>query len=104
MSDLNGSEVEDLIPSSLYAEAVDKIERRPDVSFVDTVTAGTAIVPQVEAWAKSHGIHMAAGWKVDVARRVKQIGLTRGLAAFDNPYVASWEKMFAEFIALSEPK
>lgn len=104
VSDLNGSEVEDLIPSSLYAEAVDKIERRPDVSFVDTVTAGTVIVPQVEAWAKSHGIHMAAGWKVDVARRVKQIGLTRGLAAFDNPYVASWEKMFAEFIALSEPK
>jgi len=104
LSGLTGSEVEDLIPSSFYAEAVDKIERRPDVLFADTVAAGAPIVPQVEAWAKAHGIQMIDGWKVDVARRVKQLGLTRGLAAFDSVLVASWVKLFSEFIELSEPK
>ena len=99
---VTGSEVEDLIPTHLYAEAVDKFERRPDVSFGDTVTSGTAVVPQVEAWAKAHGIQLTDGWKVDVARRVKQLGLTRGIAAFDASIVAEWTRLFSDFIVMSE--
>lgn len=104
MSGVTGSEVEDLIPARVYAEAVDKVERRPDVPFADTVTVGTPVVPQVEAWAKAHGVQMMEGWKVDVARRVKQLGLARGLAAFDGALVDSWAKLFSDFIVLSESK
>jgi hypothetical protein len=101
---LTGSEVEDLVPLSLYAEAVDKLERRPDVPFADKVAAGTPVVLQVESWAKTHGVQMAEGWKVDVARRVKQLGLTRGLAAFDEVLVANWTRLFSDFIVLSDSK
>lgn len=99
---LAGSEVEDLIPFRLYAEAVDKVERRPDVPFADVVVTGKPLVPQVEAWARDHGIQMADGWKVDVARRVKQLGLARGIGFFDSALVDSWAKLFSDFIALSQ--
>lgn len=99
---LTGSEVEDLIPFRLYAEAVDKVERRPDVPFGDVVAKGKPLVPQVEAWARANGIQMTDGWKVEVSRRVKQIGLIRGIGSFENEIVDSWARMFSDFMTLSQ--
>lgn len=92
-ADFSGSEVEDLFPAQFLAESVDRIERRPDNLFSDVLKHGEPIVPQVEKWALSAGIELAAGWKVDLAREIKQRALLKGADHFASS-MESWRKMF----------
>jgi energy-coupling factor transporter ATP-binding protein EcfA2 len=69
------SEIEDLLPTDFFASVVDRWGRRADVPFADGLQAGKPIVPQIEAWAKSQGVDLYDGWKVDVAREAKRRAL-----------------------------
>ena len=88
------SEVEDLFPVEFFADAVDRWERRADQSFNDTVKAGQPIVPQIETWAQSQSITLAEGWKVDLARFVKNRALNLGSDKFSNETLEAWTKLF----------
>lgn len=88
------SEVEDLFPVEFFADAVDRWERRADQSFSDTVKAGQPIVPQIETWAQSQSITLADGWKVDMARFVKNRALNLGSDKFSNETLEAWTKLF----------
>lgn len=90
----SGSEVEDLFPGEFLAEAVDRIERRPETSFSEVIKPGQPIVPQIERWAADANIELAKGWKVDLAREVKQRALTRGCDYFESS-MSSWREMFS---------
>jgi hypothetical protein len=66
------AEIEDLMPSDMIVKAVDVVFRAADKPFADIYKAGAAIVPQVESWAARNRVTTELGWKVEVAKRVKQ--------------------------------
>lgn len=94
---IENSEIEDLIPATFFAQVIDRWERTPDEPFSDVVTTGQPLVGQVEEWAKKHGVILSVGWKVEVAKRTKQLALTRGVGAFDDPTIAKWTHLFEAF-------
>jgi hypothetical protein len=93
----SSSELEDLIPNDRFIEAVDRIFRSADQSFSDYFVKGKPAIPQVEAWAKKEKIELIQGWKVDVAKRVKQTALTKGIRHVEPDLVESWVRLFRCF-------
>jgi hypothetical protein len=89
------AEIEDLMPSDMVVKAVDVVFRAADKPFVDVYKEGAAIVPQVESWAARNNVTLELGWKVEVAKRVKQKILDG--AVIDNNTVGMWEKLFEKF-------
>jgi hypothetical protein len=91
------SEIEDLFPTDFFADAVDRWERRADLSFCDAVQTGKPIVPQIEAWATSQGISLKEGWKVELSREVKKRALSRRIERFEPSVVERWTHLFKDF-------
>jgi predicted ATPase len=89
------AESEDLFPGDLVAKAVDTVFRVADSPFADAFKAGEAIVPQIEVWAKKSGTTLELGWKVEVAKRVKQRVLSG--TKLDEVTIAIWQKLFDAF-------
>lgn len=92
-----GSELEDLIPHQRFVDAVDRVLRAPEQQFSEVASVGTPIVPQVEAWAKREGIELTPGWKVEVAKRVKTILLSKEIEDVQADLVERWVQLFARF-------
>ena len=66
------AEIEDLWPKKFWADIVTKYLRGPEEDFNDFCAKDKRpIVPQVEAYAKKHGLKLEKGWKVEIARSVK---------------------------------
>lgn len=92
------SEIEDLIPAEVIARELDRWLRNSDVPFADEMQTGKPIVPQVETWAARHKIQLAKpGWKVELAKRVKQRLLAEGPEALSPDVLSRWDKLFAAF-------
>jgi energy-coupling factor transporter ATP-binding protein EcfA2 len=95
-----GSNVEDLMPASFFAQVIDRWERNTEIPFADVVANGKPLAGQVEAWAESQGVSLRDGWKVEVAKRTKELALKKGVSAFDHATIGRWVKFFQEFIAV----
>ncbi|HMQ31818.1 MAG TPA: AAA family ATPase [Chloroflexaceae bacterium] len=96
---VSGSEIEDLLPSSLIAAVLDRWLRDPEEAFADVVRDGEPIVPQIEAWASRHHVRLPPHWKVELAKRVKQQALNKGIAAIDESLQEKWITLFKTFDA-----
>jgi hypothetical protein len=95
---LADSEIEDLIPPELIARELDRWQRGSDVPFADEMKPGTPIVTQIEAWASRHKVELAKpGWKVELAKRVKQRLLNDGSQSLSADVLDRWEKLFNAF-------
>ncbi|MCB5364297.1 AAA family ATPase [Pusillimonas sp. CC-YST705] len=92
-----GSELEDLIPHQHFMAAVDRIFRGPEQEFSEVMSPGTPVVPQVEVWAKSEGIELTPGWKVEVSKRVKASLLAKGIDSIENDLIERWVQLFSRF-------
>jgi energy-coupling factor transporter ATP-binding protein EcfA2 len=89
------SEIEDLFPVDYIADQVDRLYRSADVTFKETVKEGSPIVPQIEQWAQSHGIALQTpGWKVELAKRIKQYLLTLPPTAIPEDTMKRWTELF----------
>jgi len=88
------AETEDL----LHAQVVDaarRVLRGPDDDFGDVAKEGAPIVPQIEAYAAKHGLKLEhPGWKVDLARQVKQ-RLLRDADKISDDVLKKWVDLFA---------
>jgi energy-coupling factor transporter ATP-binding protein EcfA2 len=91
------AEIEDLFPAAFLAEEMDRIERTAEVRLADIIKDGLPFVGQVEAWAAAEGLKLRAGWKVDLAIRVKKRALKVGLKGFDDSVADRWVKVFEAF-------
>lgn len=60
-------EIEDLIPSNVFVENIDRAYRGKNY-FEDSYVSGEPIIDQVEKWACENGVVLGKGWKVDFAR------------------------------------
>ncbi|OWR00349.1 AAA family ATPase [Sphingopyxis witflariensis] len=93
-TDINGSEIEDLIPASVIASVIDRIYRLADNQFSDSVETGRPILDQIEAWAQKEKIDLEPGWKVEVSKNAKQFLLKNGISVISEEYVDRWQKLF----------
>lgn len=94
-SGLAGSEIEDLIPPEVIAQVLDRWQRGPEQAFADSFKEGKTIVPQIEQWAKSNDLTLAApAWKVELAKRVKQALLGKVGKNISAEYLSRWEDWF----------
>jgi hypothetical protein len=94
----DGAEVEDLLPPDFFALVVDRWDKRAETPFAEVVKPGQPLVPQVEIWAKAQGVPLAQGWKVEIAKRAKQLGLSRGISQFDQKTVEVWLNLFNDLL------
>lgn len=94
-----GAEIEDLFPTRIIAEAVDRLHRAGDSEqdFSLTAMPGLPIVPQIEKWAAKNGLDLPRGWKVPLSRRVKQQVLALSIGDLDPAVVKTWVNVFTAF-------
>ncbi|MGB6035260.1 MAG: AAA family ATPase [Cryomorphaceae bacterium] len=84
-----GSEIEDLIPASLIVDSFDRIFRPEDISVAEFDLA-KPILPQLEAFASETQIPLELGWKVEIAKKVKQ----RFTAEIEDSLQEKWVQLF----------
>lgn len=92
---ISSAEVEDLFPQELLADVISRMLRGDD-DFRDYVKPGAPIVPQIEAFAAAQSLTLEVGWKVELAKQVKQ----RLLKAPENvpgEFVTIWLQLFKPF-------
>jgi hypothetical protein len=94
----SNSTTEDMIPAPFFAQVIDRWERNTDTAFADVLVNGKPIVEQVEAWADAQDVVLRDEWRVEVAKRVKEQALKKGIGAFDAGTIARWAKLFQELI------
>lgn len=92
------STTEDLIPAPFFAQVIDRWERNTDTAFADVLVNGKPVVEQVQAWAEAQDLVLRDEWRVEVAKRVKEQALKKGIGAFDAGTIARWAKLFQELI------
>jgi energy-coupling factor transporter ATP-binding protein EcfA2/Fe-S cluster assembly ATPase SufC len=94
-----GAEVEDLFPTNIIAESIDRMYRVSEQQdeFGQAVKADSPVVPQIEEWARQHDLTLEKGWKVQLAKRVKQQLLSRGVDRIEVGFLETWVKLFSAF-------
>lgn len=98
-TEIDGSEIEDLFPIELMIRQLDRIFRDvEDENFYDIYIASKPIIPQIEAFATKHSINLEKGWKVQLAKGVKQ-QLLNPKTIISDEVVAKWEKLFSKLNA-----
>jgi len=98
ITEIEYSEVEDIIPYNLMSKEVERLLRNDDdVEFEDSYSNGAPILPQIEKFATDNSIVLPSGWKVELARKVK-VQLVKPKVKIDDKYVQMWTKLFGYFI------
>jgi predicted ATPase len=98
------AEIEDLIPAEILIRQLDRWQRAANVPFGDEYKPGTAVVTQIEVWAKKHGVKLAKpGWKVELAKRVKAQMLVDGFEKLGPGVLDGWERVFTAFRVAAAP-
>jgi len=95
--DLKGTEIEDLMPSSLMVQVLDRMERRADREFEDIHDSKKPIVPQIKKWAETEGFEMEKGWKVKLALGVKEKLLSNTNRYVEDENLDRWKILFDKF-------
>lgn len=91
------AEIEDLFPFDLLAHEMDRMERGPETRLADVIRPDNPFVRQVNSWAAEQGVTLPKSWKVDLAKRVKQRALTKGIDSFPDNVVERWIRLFNAF-------
>lgn len=96
--DFDDGEVEDLIPPEFMIRQISRLFRDiEDEDFEDFYAKGCPIIPQIEAYAQAHNVTLHDGWKVDVARGVKQQVLKAPIDKIPDEYITKWISLFNKF-------
>lgn len=96
LSGRDEAEVEDLWPGEFMADVISRYLRSAgrEEDFDDAYVEGELMVPQVLAFARTHQITLEPGWKVEVARRVKQRVLEGKKIELADPHLSNWIALF----------
>lgn len=96
--DLENGEVEDLLPPGLMFRQIDRLFRDvEDEFFEDTFKRGQPIVPQIEMFAEQHNIELVKGWKVEIAKSVKQQLQRSKENVVPDEHIEKWIQLFNNF-------
>jgi hypothetical protein len=92
-SKVEDSEVEDLIPHAVMAGIITRFLRGASEDFSDVLSAGKPIVPQIDVFAKKHGIELELGWKVEVAK-LFVAKILKNPEVIDDATAEMWKSLF----------
>jgi len=95
---MTNTEIEDLLPSSLLVQVLDRQERRADRDFEDVHDSGQPIVPQIKDWARNEGFELSHDWKVRLSLGVKDKLLTNIDRHIDEEMLDRWTSLFERFL------
>lgn len=91
------TEIEDLLPSSLLVQIMDRLERRAALDFEDAHDPTRPIVPQIKEWARREGFELAQDWKVRLSLGVKDRLLSNVDRHVDDALLGRWTQLFRRF-------
>jgi 5S rRNA maturation endonuclease (ribonuclease M5) len=97
-SDLKGTEIEDLLPTSLMIQVLDRMERRAEQDFEEVHDPKKPIVPQIKNWAEREGFVMDNGWKVRLALGVKDKLLGNTSRYVEDGDIKRWKELFDKLL------
>lgn len=97
-NDLKGTEIEDLIPTNLMIQVLDRMERRAQQDFEDVHDPKKPIVPQIKNWAEREGFVMEHGWKVKLALGVKDKLLANTSRYVEEDDIKRWKELFDKLL------
>lgn len=91
------SEIEDLLPSALLIQILDRIERRAENDFESKYDSAKPIVPQIKNWAKQEGFELPTDWKIQLALGVKSKLISDSEKYVDETMLKRWTVLFEKF-------
>ena len=96
---VQNAEVEDLIPFDLLQKPIERLLRNDEEDeFEDEYNPEQPIIPQIENFAKSHNVVLPHGYKVDIAKQVKQSMLKKKGRDVDSSSEAVWITLFEKLL------
>ncbi|WP_395175455.1 AAA family ATPase [Roseibium alexandrii] len=96
--DRKGTEIEDLLPTSLIIQVLDRMERRAEQEFEDVHDPKKPIIPQIKNWAEREGFEMEQGWKVKLALGVKDKLLSNPNRHVEDEDITRWKALFDKLL------
>ena len=93
----DNAEIEDLLPFDLLADEMDRMKRDTETRLADVICQDKPFIGQVETWSNDQNIGLPPFWKVELAKRVKQRALTKGIDSFPCAVVSRWVDIFNAF-------
>ncbi|MDD5923850.1 MAG: AAA family ATPase [Clostridia bacterium] len=98
ITSIDNSEVEDIIPYSLLSRGIDRLFLTvEDETFENAYDSTLPLLPQIEAFAKKHSIEPKQGWKVELAKSVKQLLKNKKITDIDEITKTKWVNLFKKF-------
>lgn len=98
ITNLDNSEVEDMIPYALLSRGIGRLFLTvEDETFEDNYDASIPILPQIEGFAKKYSIELNRGWKVELAKSVKQLLKKKKTTDIDEEIKVKWINLFKMF-------
>lgn len=93
------AEIEDIIPAKLMLPVLARIFKDVDGGvFDDEYDPNQPLVGQIEAFATKHSVSLAEGWKVDIARQIKQRLESQGQKLVDVEDIEVWKNLFGRLL------
>lgn len=98
ITEIEASEIEDLIPFSLISRPVEKLLGVQDEDDEFEPEEGKPITHQIESFANDRGIMLKQGWKVALAKSFKKVLLGKKQKTIPDTYSNMWVKLFEKLI------
>lgn len=93
-------EIEDLIPEEIMIRPVELLISSRDFDFKEEYDTTQPIISQIEKWGESFNIDLLPGYKVQLAKDVKQEMLKpKYLGNVNEEYVNNWKRIFDQIIS-----
>ena len=98
ITNMDNSEIEDIIPYSLLSRGIDRLFTMvEDETFEDVYNSSSPILSQIEDFAQKYSIVLQAGWKVELAKSVKQSLKNKKKSDIENEKIEQWVNLFKKF-------
>ena len=95
ITEMENSEVEDIIPYSLLEKGIRHFFHfLEDEDFEDEYDDAKPIVNQIEKFASDNNVELEKGWKVELAKAAKKALLKAKEEKISNEYIEKWVKLF----------
>lgn len=95
---IEASEIEDLIPFSFISRSVEKLLGVQDEDDEFEPEDGKPITPQIESFANDRGIILEKGWKVELAKSFKRVLFGKKQKTIPETYLNMWIRLFEKLI------
>lgn len=98
VTNVDNSEVEDLIPYALLSRGIDRLFMTvEDETFENVYNATNPILSQIESFAQKHSIELKKGWKVELAKLAKQALKNKKVSDIPDEVIIKWVALFEKF-------